>query len=263
MSLAIGAPVLSNVQATSLLITTPAATGGTGPYTYAFYRSTVSGFSAGSGNIIRATTAPPAGLTFQDTGLTPGTIYYYKTIVTDTGNSDATATSSNGTATTGAMSLSQNQFSQSPFLGTVDQALDYNTLAVQIDASQSGALVAGAAVKYATTAGGLPKVVGCTAASDAAIGFLNFSIKDQSFPAGKAASVSSQGNVIYLYAALAINRGQMVTSLPAGTVGGCNGGVVPATGSSGFPIVGQAMDTVAIGQLCRIQIIAPLPFLDS
>lgn len=263
MSLAIGALASSSIQATSAIIMIPAATGGTTPYSYNLYRSTVSGFSVGSGNIIQSgLSISGASLAVQDSGLTPGTIYYYKANVTDSAGSPATVVSAQLSLTTLAPSLSQNQFSQSSYLGMVDQAFDYNTLVCQVDASQSGSIVAGAAVKFATTAGGVPKVVACTAEADQLAGFVNFSIKDQSFVAGQALSISMAGNVLYLYAALAINRGNQVVSLPSGVAGGCNGGVVPASGTSGsMPIAGIALDTVAIGQLCRILVLAPQPFV--
>ena len=69
------------------------------------------------------------------------------------------------------------------------------------------------------------------------------------------------GNVIYLQAVAAINRGQFVTSAPSGIALGAVGGVVAVTGSSGFPIVGYALDTVApsIGTMSLVRIMLSTP----
>ncbi len=56
-----------------------AATGGTAPYTYQWYRSITNGFTPGGGNIVSGATS----LTLNDTGLTSGTTYYYKMQSTD------------------------------------------------------------------------------------------------------------------------------------------------------------------------------------
>lgn len=64
---------------TKLSLVTAAATGGTGPYTYQWYRSTSNGFTPGAGNAISGATS----LTLTDSGLTAGTTYYYKVRATD------------------------------------------------------------------------------------------------------------------------------------------------------------------------------------
>ncbi len=69
-----------------------AASGGTPPYTYQWYRSTTPGFTPGGGNIV----VGAVSLTLNDTGLTPGTTYYYKNIVTD--STLATSTSNQTSA---------------------------------------------------------------------------------------------------------------------------------------------------------------------
>src|SRR6185312_7824244 len=89
MSLAVGPITQNSVADTTASLTCAAATGGVGPYTYQYYKSTTTGFSPGAGNIISGATA----LTLSDSGLIPNTTYYYKVVVTDTGNSNATATS--------------------------------------------------------------------------------------------------------------------------------------------------------------------------
>ena len=74
---------VSRIGTTANLAST-AATGGTGPYTYQWHRSTVSGFTPGSGDALSGATS----LTLADGGpLTPGTTYYYVLVVTDTGTS--------------------------------------------------------------------------------------------------------------------------------------------------------------------------------
>lgn len=64
--------------------------GGVAPYTYQWYRSTTSGFTPGAGNIVAGATSR----TLSQTGLTNGTLYYYKCITTD---SASTAVTSNET----------------------------------------------------------------------------------------------------------------------------------------------------------------------
>lgn len=243
--------VLSQVSVTSttanLLAT--AATGGTGPYTYQWYRSTVSGFTPGGGNIISGATA----LTLADTGLIPNTQYYYVVIATDTGHSNDTAQYTQLGVVTLAPVLSPNQFAQAPYLGMIDQRFDYNTTAVQIDVSQATALYAGSAVKVVDSADGVPKVVGCAANSDEVFGFINFDIKTVQYVAGSAAEISMAGNVMYLYATGAISRGVQV-QLALST----NGGVAAKVGSSGADIVGWAFDKAsAAGQLIRVHLSVP------
>lgn len=61
----------------NLSATAPSPSGGT--YTYQWYRSTSSGFTPGAGNILSGKTS----LTLADSGLTPGTAYYYVLAYTD------------------------------------------------------------------------------------------------------------------------------------------------------------------------------------
>lgn len=86
---ALVAPVASNVSvtATTISLTATAATGGTSPYTYQWYRATTSGFTPGGGNILSGKTT----LSISDTTGSPGTNYYYKIVGTD--SAAATATS--------------------------------------------------------------------------------------------------------------------------------------------------------------------------
>lgn len=258
MSLAIGALTAPSIQANQITIQAPAATGGTAPYAYQLHRSTVSGFSPGGGNAIGpnqtgiADTIAPAAVV--DSGLTPGTRYYYVMTVVDSAGSPATANSAQLTVDSIASVPNQNQFAQAPFLGMTDLYLNFNTIGVQFDPAGTGTLVGGQAVKWSTNPGKVPLVVPVTAAADKGCGFVNYSPKDPSFVPGSFLSISLAGNVIYLYAALAVSRGNLLTSLPSGVAGGCNGGVIP-TNSGSIPVVGQALDTAAIGSLFRVMVL--------
>jgi hypothetical protein len=248
--MAVTAGALSKVavgQTTASLLSA-AATAGTGPYTYQWYRSTSSGFSPGGGNIVSGATA----LTLSDTGLTAGTQYYYKVVATDTGDSNLTSTSAQLAVATSAASQSQNQFAQSAVLGQPDLAFNYDTISVQIDSSEAGTLYAGSAVKIVDSAGGIPKVVKCAANSDSVLGFISYNIKDKSFVAGSRAEISMSGNVLWLQATGAIARGVQV-QLDITQVGG----VAAKVGSSGANIVGWALDKATGGQLVRIFITSP------
>lgn len=249
MSLAAGA--ISKVSSTSTTanLVVAAATGGTGPYTYQWYRSTTTGFTPGGGNIIAGATA----LSLADTGLIPNTAYFYKNIVTDTGNSNVTATSSQLEVDTSSVDQSQNVFSQSPILGMIDQRFNYNTTPCEVDVSQSGVLYPGQAVKMVDSADGVPKVVGCTADADEVFGFINYDIKSRSYAAGAACEVSQAGNVMYLYAANAIARGAQVQLNFIAP-----GSVAAKVGSSGADIVGYAFDKASAGgALIRVKLGVP------
>lgn len=250
MAVTAGALSQVSVTDTTASLSSAAASGGTGPYTYQWYKSTVSGFTPGAGNIIDGATS----LTLDDTGLIPGTIYYYKVVATDTGASSATDTSAELAVTTAAPALSQNQFQQSSYLGVVDLPYSTNTIPCQVDSSETGTLYPGQAVKMYDRAGGVPKVVACSANSDDVFGFINFNIKSTSFSAQDPLEVSSDANVMFLYATEAISRGVKV-SLDLST----RGGVRPATsGDTGDEIVGYAIDKAsAAGELIRVKIKAP------
>ncbi len=249
--MAITAGVLSQVSvgSTTASVAATAATGGTGPYTYQWYRSTTTGFTPGGGNIISGATA----LTYSDSGLIPNTIYYYKVVATDTGHSNDTVEYTQLAVTTTASTLSPNQFAQSETVGTIDLRFPYNSVSVLIDVSQATPLYAGSAVKFVDSAGGVPKVVGCTAASDDCYGFINFDIKNVSFNAGDAAEISMSGNVMYLYSVAAIARGAQVQLDVVSP-----GSVKTKTGSSGADIVGWAYDKASgAGELIRVFLRTP------
>jgi hypothetical protein len=249
MSVTAGALSIVQVGKTTDSLSSAAATGGTGPYTYQWYRSTTTGFSPGAGSLISGATS----LTLADSGLTPGVSYFYVVVATDTGAGNATSNSAQLAVNTIPDQL-QNQFAQSPELGMVDLRFNYNTVAVEIDASQGATpLIAGQAVKVVASAGGIPKVIGCAADSDEVFGFINYDIKSQQFLAGDKAELSQGGNVMYLVSVGAINRGAQV-QLDLSYLGG----VKTITGSSGANIVGWAYDQAsAAGQLIRVKLSAP------
>lgn len=259
MSITAGTISLVSVGSTTASLSATAATAGTPPYTQQWYRSTTSGFSPGVGNLISGAT----GLTLSDSGLIPNTSYYYKVVYTD--STSATATATQLLVSTTAPVLNPNQFAQFPFLGAVDLNFNYDTVAVQIAATQMTGLYAGAAVKISpqSVANSVPQVIGCAADSDNVLGFINFDIKSiqfggSTFNASQFAQVSTGGNVIYLYATGAITQGTQVTlDLTS------QGGVAQATGSSGNTIVGWAYDgAAAAGALIRVKLITPSFLLD-
>lgn len=102
-ALASGTASGSGTGSTTASVSVTAATGGTSPYTYQWYRSTSSGFTPGGGNIVSGATS----LTLNDTGLSPSTTYYYKVISTD--NVAATVTSAQVTVTTSAAAATRNR----------------------------------------------------------------------------------------------------------------------------------------------------------
>lgn len=232
---------------TTASVSSAVATGGaTTPYTYQWYRGSSSGFTPGTGNIISGATS----LLLADTGLTAGTQYYYKMVASDsTTPTPVSSTSSALAVATIAAEVGPNQFSQTVVLGMPDALVNQNTLSVQIDASETGELVAGQAVKIYDRAGGVPKVVACSANSDQVDGFINYSIKDAILVAGDACEISRDENVLYLQATAPIARGAEV-QLDVLTPGG----VTAVVGSSGARKVGQALDKASGGELIRVQL---------
>jgi hypothetical protein len=192
-------------------------------------------------------------LALTDDTVIPGTTYYYKVVATDTGDSNATSTSAQLAVSTDQASPNPNQFQQSAILGMLDLRFNPNTVAVQIDASQSGVLYAGQAVKMVDSAGGIPKVIACDADSDQVLGFLNYNIKNVGYSAGDAAEISMDGNCQFLRATAAIARGAQVV-VDVLTVGG----VKAASGSGGESIVGWAYDKASNpGDLIRVMVKTP------
>lgn len=69
----------SSTGTTTASLSCDAATGGTSPYTYQWYRDVTPGFTASGANDVVGATS----LTLNDTGLTASTAYYYRVISTD------------------------------------------------------------------------------------------------------------------------------------------------------------------------------------
>lgn len=254
MTLTAGALTLNQVASNTAQLTSAAATSGTAPYSYQWYRSTTSGFSPGSGNLISGATS----LTLSDSGLIPNTTYYYKVVVTD--SASATATSTQLQVVTTPQQLSQNAAQQVPIGGQVDLPFNTNTMSAVIDAAQSGTLYPGQAVKLVGTAapGGIPHVVACTADTDECWGFLEFEIKQQGFVAGSRVNVSTGGNVIYLYATSAILAGAQVQLDITATTTLTSNGVTTIVQYSGANVVGYALDqALAPGALIRVKLTTP------
>ena len=248
MSLTAGAVSQVAVSQSTATLNITAATGGTGPYTQQLYRSTTSGFTPGGGNLVAGATSLGS---FVDSGLVPNTTYYYKEVYTDTGAGSATITSAQLAVQTSVPSQNQNAFAMSAQLGMIDLMFNPNTVTVIVDSSQATPILAGAAVKMVDSAGGVPKVVACTASTDEVLGFVNYNIKNVSFLAGDSMEISMSGNVIYLYSTGAIARGAQV-SLDITSPGGVSALV------STNNIVGWAFDKAATaGVLFRVFLKTP------
>jgi len=153
--------------------------------------------------------------------------------------------------------LNQNLFAQVPVLGMMDLKFNTQTISAEIDSSQVGSLVAGQAVKLVDSAGGVPKVVACTANSDLVFGVIAYDLKDQSFVAGSKVEIAAGfGNVMYLTANGAISRGAKVSLDSSGV------GTVVAS-ASGHPTMGWAYDKgVNVGDLIRVYLVLPAYFID-
>lgn len=246
MTITAGAITVNSAQSNTATLTATAATGAVGPVTQQWYRALTTGFSPGGGNILSGQTA----LTLSDSGLIPLTPYFYKIVYTDVGASNATATATQATLTTTASQLSMNLVAIPQLVGTLDQNYNYNTHSVMIDFSSPTTVYAGSAVKIVNSAGGVPKVIPCTANTDEVFGWVIFNFKDINYAAGSFCEISQTGNYQWMYSTGAIARGSRVTldvSSP--------GSVAQLVGSSGANVVGRAYDeATAYGQLIRVAV---------
>lgn len=255
MSVTAGALSKVLIGQSTAQLSSAVATGGTGPYTYQWYRSLSTGFSPGAGNIISGATS----LSLSDSGLIPGTSYFYVVVATDTGAGSATSASSQLTVLT-EPGLSQNQFEQGKIVGLVDMTVgSTNVIACQVDNSVQLAVYPGQAVKIvANTAGGTPKVAPISAKGDQIFGFVRFNIKDVQYAspgnpaifasAGQTLEVCLWGSVVWLYATGAITQMAEVCVDPS-YIGG-----VQATGNTAT-FIGTALDGAASAGLIRVLLV--------
>lgn len=255
MSFAAGALSKTLIGQTTAVLTSAVATGGTGPYTYQWYRSTTTGFSPGAGSLISGATV----LTLNDSGLVAGTTYFYVVVATDTGNSNATVNSSQLTVQL-EPGLSQNQFAQSPVVGLVDMKVGpTNVISAQVAPGATSPIFPGQAVKVvASTAGALLQVAPCTSKADACIGFAIFNIKDVQYQQGVAScgmnlEVALWGSVIWCYATGAITQFGEVCLDPT-YIGG-----VQASGSTAT-LLGWAFDGAAAAGPMRVMLLPNAAF---
>ena len=225
----------------NLLLT--AATGGQAPYTYQYYRSTTTGFTPGSGNLIAGATS----LALIDTGLTPGTTYYYTALATDANLVVGAQYTELAVVTPADASQDSNQFVQTPLVGQVDQKMSFNTQPAVIDDAETATLYAGQAVKQVATTSNIMHVVACTSATDRVDGFINYNQKNPTFKAGMAVEISRKGNVLYLMPTV---TGTLPCAAQLDVV--TPGGVAPVVGSSGAEIVGEFYDKPTVGVPARV-----------
>lgn len=247
MSLTAGVITQVSAAQSQVVLSATAASGGTGPYTQQWYKSTTTGFSPGGGNIITGATA----LTLTDTAVVPGTTYYYKVVYTDTGNSNVTVTATQLAVSTPLPTQNPNSFAQSAQVGMIDLMTEPTTISVVVDSTQATALYPGMPVKMVDGTSKIPTVIGCSADTDQVLGFINYNVKNRSFVAGDTMEISMNGNVMYLYASAAIARGAQVCVTTA-----AQSSVGPLVSTA--RIVGWAVDKAsAQGALIRVFIQTP------
>lgn len=250
MAVTPGALSAVSVQSNSASVLSAAATAGTGPYTYQWYMSTQTGFTPGAGNIVSGATA----LALTVTGLNASTPYYFKVVVTDTGDSNATAISNQLAIVTSYQVQNPNQFQQSQVLGQIDlNNGSNNIISVQVDDTQVDPILAGQAVKIVDSAGGVPKVIAAAADTDGVLGFVVYNVKNKRFIAGDFMEIAMAGTCIYLQATEAIARGAQVVSDVSSL-----GGVAQSSGSGGENKVGWAVDKAGnANYLIRVMLTTP------
>lgn len=145
--------------------------------------------------------------------------------------------------------MEMNQFNISQVQGSLDLQNGV-VLSCVVDAAETTQIVAGQAVKLATTGGGTPKVLALTANTQGTFGFVVRNLKDVSRGAGETLEVAIKGSVMYMTAGEAINPAQMVEVVYT------TNKVIVSDGVN--PIVGMALDKAsADGDLIRVLIETP------
>lgn len=244
MTLAAGALSKVLIGSSTASLSSAVATGGTGPYTYQWYRSTTSGFTPGAGNLVSGAT----GLTLADSGINPGTVYYYVVQATDTGAGNVTANSTQLLVTT-QPSLQPNQFAQGLPVGMVDLKVGTTDIIACQVGPGFGPIYPGQAVKIvANTNGGVPQVQPISGKADQVIGFVRFNQKDIQYNAGQLLEICRDGTILWLYATAAVAAFAEVCVDPTYI-----GGVQPTGNTATF--VGTAIDGCAAAGLIRVQLV--------
>lgn len=150
------------------------------------------------------------------------------------------------------MALNINQFALSAVKGLQDlRGSPSSVIACQVDSSSAGGLVPGQCVKIVNTAGGVPNVVECSAATDDVFGVILYNIKNATFGVGDAVEIAyANGAVVYMEASAAI--------VPYARVMPVISGSKVATATTGNRIIGFALDkTAADGDLVRVVVQLP------
>lgn len=143
-----------------------------------------------------------------------------------------------------------NSFAPSPVVGSLDLAFNYNTKSVKLSDAEGQASVApGSPLKLdATSTSPLP-VVATVGASELSFGVVIATQKKNVFAPGNVLEIASTGNVVYVKASAAINRGAKVQCTASATA------PTAATATSGQRYEGIALDrAVSAGDLIRIEI---------
>lgn len=148
-----------------------------------------------------------------------------------------------------------NQFAMTAVQGQMDLQVPGTVISCQVDAAQVTALVPGQAVKLATTAGGVQKVIALAANTDYTFGFVARDSKDSSYAANTRLQVAINNSVMYMTAGALIARATSGRPTALEVVYSTNK-VITSAGIN--PIIGWTMDYAAAdGDLIRVYIITP------
>jgi len=145
------------------------------------------------------------------------------------------------------MAVNINQFALTTDQGRLDLTNHGSVITAQVSASQATPLVPGQAVVLEDSAGGMPKVLAATSATDRIFGFVAANMKDISFPAYQAVEIARVNSVMWMTASAAIARNANVEVVIASNK-------VAAAGDVNT-VVGYAIDkATADGDLIRVWI---------